>query len=448
MRQIGWLLAVVVSIGAGGSAQVLADNWPQFRGVKFDGVAQSSIPQTWDATTHVKWKIDLAGEGWSCPVVWGDQVFVTAAIREGAANARPEPYRGGGGRRRSDLTKAKYRWEVICLDAKTGEVEWRRVARTGQPSIPRHGSNTFATETPATDGERVYAYFGMTGLYCYDLDGKLQWDVDLGSYEMRAGWGTSSSPVLFDGKLFLQIDNEQQSFIVAIDAQTGKQLWRVDRDEPSQYSSPIIWQNSQRSEVIAGGRVCRSYDPATGRLLWELDMSKGRSSATPLAVGDRLYVGTELRNRGGSDDGGGYLFAVKPGGTGDITPKPTAESNEYIAWRISESGIQMASPILCAGHLYLLERRSSILHCVNADTGATAYRKRISGARAFWASPWTSDGKVFCLDDSGTTFVLAGGPEYKLLASNVIGEQAWSSPAIAGNALYLRTVKRLYCITN
>jgi outer membrane protein assembly factor BamB len=441
---LAWLVLGVVCVRA------RAEGWPQFRGINADGVARCECPEAWDSSKNVRWKIRLSGEGWSCPVVWGDQVVLTEAVRTDTVNhdisSRPEPYRGGGGRRRSDLTAAIYRWDVICVDAKTGQLRWRQTARTGHPPIPRHSSNSYATETPIASGNRVYAYFGMNGVYCYDSAGRLQWKKDPGTYEMRAGWGTASSPVFFEGRLFLQIDNEQQSFVVAFDAESGDELWRVNRNEPSQYSTPVIWQNSQRRELVAGGQIYRSYDPATGKLLWQLDMAKGRSSATPLAVGDRLYVGTEFRNRGGPDDGGGFLFAVKAGGSGDITPAFDANSSNYVAWKIPRSGIQMASPVLCAGHLYLFERRSGILHCVNAETGSTAYRTRVPGARAFWASPWTCGDRVFCLDDGGTTHVLAGGPDFRVLGKNVIDEQAWSSPAIAEDALYLRTVDHLYCI--
>lgn len=432
------------------SVPLQADHWLQFRGNRSDGVAESKFPETWSSSRNVRWKISVPGEGWSCPVVFDDRVFLTTAINTDAGDedsSRPEPYRGGGGRRRSDLTEANYRWEVLCLDAKTGNIEWRRTAREGHPPIPRHSSNSYATETPVTDGERVYAYFGMMGLYCYDITGNLQWKKDLENYEMRAGWGTSSSPVLFDGKLYLQVDNDEQSFLVAFEAKSGKEIWRIKRDEPSQYSSPIIWQNSQRNEVITGGQFCRSYDPATGKLLWELDMAKGRSSATPLAVGDRLYVGTEFRNRGGSDDGGGFLFAVRPGGTGNITPPAEATAGEHVEWKIARSGIQMASPVLCAGRIYLLERRSGIIHCVDAKTGATLYRSRIPGARAFWASPWTDGEHIYCLDADGTTHILASGPELSIIGTNEMDEQTWSSPAIANGALFVRTINHLYCIS-
>jgi outer membrane protein assembly factor BamB len=324
-----------------------AENWTQFRGDDYSGVAQSQFPEVWDETQNVRWKIRVNGEGWSCPVVWEDNVFLTVAVPvSGDAQAsRPQPYTGGGGQRRTDLQNKTFRWDVICLDAGTGKERWRQTARTGKPPMPRHSSNSYATETPVTDGKHVYAYFGMNGVYCYDITGTPVWQKDLGSFEMRAGWGTSSSPVLYDGKLFVQVDNEEQSFLVALDGATGNEVWRVHRDEASQYSTPIIWQNSLRAELIVGGMFYRSYDPASGRLLWQLDMEKGRSSATPIAAGDRLYVGTELRNRGGADDGGGYLFAVKPGGDGDISPPTGQTSSDYIAWKLARSGIQMASPV-------------------------------------------------------------------------------------------------------
>ena len=423
-----------------------ADNWPQFRGPSFDGIAQSQCPTNWDSEKNVKWKAPMQGEGWSAPVIWDGKVYLTTAVRTDGKTAKPEPYTNQGGRSESKFLQAEYRWDVFCLDAKTGKELWRSTARKGNPTLPRHATNTYATETPVTDGKYVYAYFGMMGVYCFDMNGKPIWKKDLGSYEMRAGWGTSSSPVLFEGKLFVQVDNEEKSFLVALDGKTGEELWRVARDEQSSYSSPIIWDNSERAELIAGGMIYRSYDPETGKLLWQLDMEKGRSSATPLAVGDRLYVGTEFRNRGGSDDGGGFLFSVKPGGAGDISPPAGEASSQFIEWKIRDSGMQMASPVLCQGKIYLLERRRGAIHCVDAKTGETVYRQRFPGARAFWSSPLTSDGKVFCVGADGTTFVLAGGDKFQILSENKLPEQTWSTPAIADGALFFRTVDHLYCI--
>jgi len=424
----------LVFILAGFVVTAHAEDWPQFRGSGFDGMAKSTFPVSWSKTENIRWEIPIAGEGWSCPIVWGDRVILTAAVPTGDDPGSIDSYRPGRGAP-EELAKFKYRWEVICVDKSTGKVLWKNSPLTGSPRLPRHQDNSYATETPVTDGQRIIVYFGMMGLYCYDMDGNLEWEKDLGNYEMRAGWGTSSSPVLFEDRVLLQIDNEQQSFVVALDVKSGDELWRVDREEPSQYSSPVIWQNSLRTELVTGGQVCRSYDPDTGKVLWELDMEKGRSSSTPLVVGDRLFVGTEFRNRGGSDDGGGFLFALRP----------TSDGVE-IDWKTPDSGIQMASPVLANDHLYLFERRSGTLHCINATTGEKAYRQRVPSARAFWASPVVQDDVVFALDDGGTTHVIPGGPEFRVTRKNILGERTWSTPAVSENALFIRTATRLFCI--
>jgi len=446
VSRISTSLSLLVLTGALIVGDVQADNWPQFRGASFDGIAKSECPTSWSSEQNVRWKIAVAGEGWSAPVIWDNRVFLTSAIRTDGGDAKPEPYTNQGGSNRTDLQNVKYRWDVFCLDTKTGKELWRKTAKTGNPPMPRHSTNTYATETPVTDGKHVYAYFGMTGLFCYDINGELVWQKDLGNYEMRAGWGTSSSPVLFEDKLFVQVDNEEQSFLVAINTKNGDELWRMQRDENSQYSSPIIWQNSERAELIVGGIFYRSYDPATGKLLWELDMEKGRSSATPVAVADRLYVGTEFRNRGGADDGGGYLFSIKPGGSGNISPPAGASSSQFVEWKIRDSGIQMASPVLCNDKIYLLERRRGAIHCISAKTGETVYRQRFPGARAFWSSPLTCDGKVLATAADGTTYVLGGDSKFEILSENKIPELTWSTPAIANGALFFRTVDHLYCI--
>lgn len=430
------------------------DHWPQFRGPNANGVVQgTAFPMQWDAETNVKWKINNPGEGWSAPVIWDDKLFITAAVEVEQDEDAPESeeskkeYRRGRGRR-PDLLSKVYRWEVHCYDTASGDLLWKEVALEGNPPIPRHGQNTYASETPVTDGNHVYAYFGMTGLFCYDMDGNLVWKQDLGTYPMRAGWGTSSSPVLHGDKLCLQIDNEESSFLVALDAKTGEEVWRVSRDEKSQWSSPIIWENSHRSELVVGGSVVRSYDPESGELLWQLDMRGGRSSASPTADGDRLYVGTEMRNRGGPDDGGGFLFAVNAGASGDITPDEGESESEGIAWICDRSGLQMASPLVCEGHVYVLARRTGTLNCIDAKTGESVYIKRINGARAFWGTPWAYEDKVFCLDDTGTTHIIKAGPEFEVLGTNTIDEQFWSTASFAGGSMFLRGADKLYCIAS
>jgi outer membrane protein assembly factor BamB len=359
---------------------------------------------------------------------------------------------------------AMYKLEVCCLDRATGEVLWNKTAYEGKPRIPTQSSNTYATETPLTDGERVYAYFGMHGVYCYDLKGKQLWKKDLGSYPMAMGYGTGSSPALAEGKLFVQCDNEEKSFLVALDASTGEEKWRVQRKEKTGFSTPLVWKNKVRTEIVClGSPTVRSYDPATGNQLWELGGMAGQAKASPVADAEMLYVGTGggpggmFGGRGGpgrgGPPGGGMagngnrpLFAVKAGASGDITLKKGENSNKGVAWYQAKAGPQTASPLLYEGYLYILDEHGGFISCYDAKTGEQTYKERLTGARGFTSSPWAVDGKVYCLDDAGTTFVLKAGSAFKMLGKNTIEEMAWSSPAVASHALFLRTVDHLYCI--
>jgi len=355
---------------------------------------------------------------------------------------------------------AVYKLEVYCLDRASGKVLWKQVAFEGKPHIPTQASNTYATETPITDGERVYAYFGMHGVYCYDRDGKLLWYKNLGSYPTAMGHGTGSSPALADGRLFIQCDNEQKSFLVALDAKTGAELWRVDRQERTSYSTPFVWKNKVRTEVVCvGSPRVRSYDPETGKQLWELGGMTGQAKASPAASEELLYVGSGGGfgggggGRGGPGGAGGFgsngnrpLIAVKAGASGDITLKNGTASNDGIAWRQPKAGPQTASPLLYKGYLYILDEHGGYLSCCDAKTGEQAYKERLPGARGFTSSPCAADDKVFCLDDGGTTYIVQAGSAFKLQGKNTLDEMCWSSPAVAGHALFLRSVDHLFCI--
>jgi outer membrane protein assembly factor BamB len=340
-----------------------------------------------------------------------------------------------------------YRWEIYCLDAADGKVLWKQIAAQHKPTIPTQASNTYASETPVTDGERVYAYFGMTGLYCYDFAGKLLWSKDLGSYAMMMGWGTGSSPALDDERVFVQCDNEVKSFLAAFDKKSGKELWRVSREEKSTWCTPFVWRNKQRTELVAAGaKRIRSYDPASGKVLWELGKAGAKTggmaaaSATPVADEELLYVST------GSDFGVAPLFAIKAGASGDLTPPPNGTAGDGIAWSLRRGGPSMASPLLYGGYLYVLDQGGGFVTCYEARSGKSVYRERLPGARGFTASPWAYEGKIFCLDQDGRTFVLQAGPEFKVLGKNEIREMCWATPAAANASLFLRSREHLYCI--
>jgi outer membrane protein assembly factor BamB len=304
-----------------------------------------------------------------------------------------------------------------------------------------HSDNTYASETPVTDGKRVYAYFGMKGLYCYDFAGKLLWEKDLGVYQMERDWGTGSSPIIHGDLVYLQIDNEEQSFLLALDSKTGEERWRVSRREGSNWCTPIIWQNRQRTELVTGGKTVRGYDPLSGKLWWELNVGGGRCSASPTADRECLYFGTEKRS-----DGGGFLFAVRAGADGDITPAPGETSSPGVLWVQSQTGIAFASPLVYQDCVYILARNGGRINCYHRETGEQVYSERLPGARTFWATPWAYKDNIFCLDDRGTTHVLQAGREFKILGQNKLNDDFYASCALTEDSIILRGAESLYCI--
>ncbi|MGE0609324.1 MAG: PQQ-binding-like beta-propeller repeat protein [Pirellulales bacterium] len=461
-----------------------ADDWPQFRGPSAIGLTnEQGLPTEWNAVAdgqdeNIAWKANLPGVAWSQPIVVGDSIFVTTAVSEG--QPKPQAGRGGGGGRgrggfgpggrpggnrppnaeggedapRGEAPRprggfgrgggappdAVYQWQVLCLDRATGEIRWQKTAHEGKPTIPIHRTNTYASETPVTDGERVYAYFGMTGLYCYDLSGNQVWSKEFESFPMAMGWGAGSSPALDGDRVFVQCDNEEDSFLAAFNKLTGEEVWRDTRDEKSNWSTPYLWKNKVRTELVtAGGTRVRSYDPASGKLLWELGGIRGRCSATPVGNDEMLYFGT------GGGQGPGPLMAVKAGAAGEISANDTGEESS-IAWTLPRGGPSMASPLLYENCLYVIDQRGGIVGCYDAHTGEQYYRERLPDAKGFTSSPWAYDGKVFCLDEEGQTFVLKAGPSFEVLSTNKLDDMFWSSVAIADGKLLLRGVDRLYCI--
>ena len=432
--------------------QALSENWSQFRGPGGNGiVSEGELPVTWGPDNQILWKVRLAGVGWSQPIVWADQIFVTTA--ETDKQLKPDPKQTGPGvggyaaffsRGTVSLPppNVNYRWKVLCLNASSGKTIWERIARDGRPTIPIHANNSYASETPATDGERLVAYFGMAGVYCYDLAGNLLWTRDLGAHRMQFGWGTGSSPILFDNKVYIQCDNDDASFLVALDKKTGQDAWRVKREEKSNWATPYIWKNKARTELVtAGGDQMRSYDPESGELLWTMK-GNGRTATTPVGEADLLYVDSYDRLTGGS----GVFAALRAGASGDISLRAHETSNSHVAWITTIKGFRVASPTLCQECVYILEQNGGIIRCLDAKTGKEHYRKRLPGAAGFTASALANQGKVYCVDQNCRTTIIQSGPELRVVAANDLGEMCWASPSIAGNHLLLRTTDHLYAI--
>lgn len=435
-----FLLAVVLL-----SASVCAADdahWPQFRGPGARGVApDAGRTDAWSATEHVLWKQEIAGRGWSCPIVWGDRAFVTTSVSFGEVEeAKRGLYFGG---ERKDRPNAEHVWLVVCLDLNTGALVWEKEVHRGVPEKGLHIKNSYASETPVTDGERVYAYFGNVGLFCFDFDGNLQWDRRWPAVRTQAEWGTAASPTLHQGRLYVVNDNQDQSFLEAIDVANGSTVWRVDRDEKSNWSTPLVWEHAQRSEIVTpGSRLTRAYD-LDGNELWRLGGASSITIGTPYAAGGLLYVSS-----GYILDKQKPLWAIRPGANGDITLKEAETSNAAIAWCQKQGAPYNPSTLVYGDLLYVLLDRG-LLACYDARTGDLVYEpQRLGGANAYTSSPWAYDGKVFCLDEYGTTTVVKAGRDFEVLRQNSLEEDdmALATPAVAGRKLLIRTDKRLYCI--
>jgi len=416
------------------------DNWPRFRGPGSNMLAEGKdLPSEWGNEQNLKWKRPLKGKGWSSPITWGNRIFLTEAILDmsslPADTVPPEE------RAKENPQDAVYRWMVYCIDLGSGELIWERTAFEGKPGIRTHRENTYASETPVTDGKRVYAYFGMTGLYCYDFEGNLVWEKDFGAFKTQSDWGTSTSPLLYRDKLYLQMDSEEGSFLVALDKYTGEEIWRVGREEKTNWSTPVIWKNRVGTELVTAGQKARSYDPKTGRLIWELDLGGGRNISSPVASKKLLFTGNEKRA-----DGGGFLFAVKAGSKGDITPPEGDSTSSGVLWRRPSSGLSMPSPLLYKGNIYIVDR-SGFLYCYEESTGREVHPKtRVPEAAPFWASPWAHAGRIWCLDERGTTHSIRAGGQFEVLSRNSIDDKFWSSAAITDRGYVFRGVSNLYYV--
>ena len=439
-------LGLVVACGLGLFATGTAGgaDWSRFRGPEGNSVVVGvKLPAEWAEDSHVAWKVRIPGRGWSQPVVAGNRIFVTTAIAEN----EEEPRRSDGGvpRGARNATKDDYQWKVMCLSASTGRVLWDDVAYEGKPAHRKHRGNTYASETPVIDDERVFVYFGAQGMICYDHSGKRQWEKKLGGFPTQAGWGTASSPVTYGDTVLIQCDNQRQSFLVALDKKTGDEVWRVDRDEKTNWSTPYLWKNRAREElVVAGGTKMRSYAPATGKLLWEMAGS-GRTSVSPVGNEEMLFVDSVKSFQGSP----GRFAAIRPGASGDISLQAGETTNEFVAWSMILRSYRNSSPLLYRNCVYMLEQSRGIVRCFDAKTGKLNYQERLPGSSGFAASPWANDDKIFLLDDAGLTTVLAPGPQYKLIRSNRLSDGiVWSSPAVAGDRLLIRGREHLYCIRN
>jgi outer membrane protein assembly factor BamB len=411
------------------------DDWPRWRGPLDDGMARGDAPLEWGPSKNIAWQAAIPGRGHSSPVIWGDRIFLTTAVPVGEepAAAAPAPQQGrmpgGSGPLR------EHKFLVLCLDRKTGKTLWERVAVTATPHEGYHGQyGSFASNSPVTDGKRLYAFFGSRGLYCYDLDGKLLWSREFPPMSMRMAFGEGTPTVLDGDTLYLKFDHQKGSYMVALDKLTGKERWRVDRDEDSSWSPPLVLTHEGRKQVVVSAtRRTRAYEPETGKVIWECGGLGANAIPAPVTAKGVVYVMSGYRDPN--------LLAIRLGRQGDLT------SSDAVLWTNTRGNSYTPSPVLHDDKLYFVSDNGTI-SCLNAQTGQPYYaQQRLPKPCSIKASPVGINGKLYISTEEGDVFVIRMGEKYEALATNSLPNQMFiATPAVAGGSLYLRGQNTLFCI--
>ena len=422
--------------------------WPSFRGPDASGVGDgANLPTTWDLekSINIKWKTPIPGFSHSSPIIWDDRIYVTTAVPLGNGSGTFKHGEASGVASTTD--DVPHAWHVYALDLQTGKLLWDRVAHEGIPKTQRHVMASQANATPATDGRHIVAFFGSEGLYCYDTTGKLVWQRDLGvlranrildaSYE----WNTASSPIIHKNLVILQLDLMEGSHIRAFDIDTGNDVWRTDRDEIPSWATPLVATAGGRTELItAAGKYARGYDPDTGKELWRLAKHSEFPTPSPIAGAGMIFVTS------GTGSTVQPIYAIRPGAIGDISLKDDEESNGAVAWSKLRGGPSIPTPILYGDLLYVCNERG-ILSAYVARTGERVYQERLTRGGNYSASAVAADGKLYFASEDGDVIVVKAGEKFERLAVNPMGELMMATPAVAPNAIILRTQHQLVAVS-
>jgi len=414
-------------------------HWPAWRGPAGNGVASTEAPTKWSDEENVRWMIELPGRGMSTPIVWGERLYLTTAVPTGEApEVEPEPEEEGGGRgfRRVPLREQSY--EVHCYDRNTGELVWRQVATVETPHEGYHATyGSWASAAPITNGEQLFVSFGSQGIYAYDLDGELSWKQELGvQLRMRNAFGEGHAPVLAGDALVLVCDQEDQSFVVALDRETGKELWRQERDEPSAWATPLVTEHGGRLQVVTSGtnRV-RSYDPTTGEILWECGGIGLNAIPAVLRLEDTVIAMSGYREAN--------IVAIELGGEGDLT------GSDSVAWTSAKGCAYTASPVLHDGLYYTVTDRGFI-SCFDALGGDALYvEERLPRGSTLKSSPIAAGELLYVPTEAGEVHVIKLGPDYEVVRTNSLTDQVFvASPIVVDGDLILRSVTHLICVSD
>ena len=439
-RIAGWTAAVVLLAGVGEAGENSTDpmhNWPAWRGPLANGAApHADPPLVWSQADNLKWKLDLPGQSSATPVVWADKVFVVTAVEtDRTVDRLTPPKMEPPGGYRTERPKRYYRFLVYCVDRETGGVRWKRVATEQLPHEGHNYNHAYASGSPTTDGRRLYVTFGSRGIFCYDLDGNLVWKRDLGEMVTRFGWGEGASPTLYGNSLAVNWDHEGSSALFVLDATTGQTRWKVDRDEETSWSTPLVVEHSGAKQLIVNAtRRVTSYDLDSGKILWECGGQTEVLVSSPVVLDDVVICMSGFRRSA--------IYAIPLDATGDLT------GTDRVAWRYDRGAPYVPSPLLYGELLHFTKGNQPILLRLNARTGETLLDAvRLPDLREVYASPVGAADRVYIVGRDGTTVVLKNRAELEVLAVNRLDDPIDASPAAAGKELFLRSKGRLYCIS-
>ncbi len=441
MKKTLWILgfAAALSLSAGHPVD-FEKNWHQWRGPYMTGYTPNGDPPLeWSETTNVKWKIPLPGKGHSTPIVWGDQIILTTAVDTGKRGSPAEPASGPQSGRQGmppgRRTANVHRFDVLSVNRLSGKIDWQRTVAEETPEEATHEFGSWASNSAITDGEHIYAYFGSRGLFCLDMSGDLQWGRDFGQLEKRMEFGEGESVALYRDRLVVNWDSEGASFITALDKKTGRDIWKVDRDEGTSWTTPYIVEVDGKPQVVTSAtKLIRGYDLETGRLIWQCGGMTQNAIPTPFAADGILYAMTGFR--------GNALLAIRlSGATGDIT------GTEAVVWKLDRETPYAPSALLIEDSLYFLRGNNGILSCFEAKTGREFYTgQRLDGIGNIFASPVGAAGRIYIAGQQGTFYVVKHGPRFEILAKNSLDDNFIASPVVLGKQLILRGYESLYCI--
>ena len=444
-HRVTLLMASLVTLAAGAVnalATQPAGDWPQWRGPAATGEAalDAKPPLTWAEDSHIRWKVGVPGRGRSTPIIWKDRLFLTTAV-ETATPVDPEKVKTVMAstpefmRKDAHVPEKVVQFVVMAFNRTDGSVLWQKTLREQAPLAGTHADASWASGSPITDGELLYVYFGTYGLYALTLDGEKKWNKDLGVFKTKANFGEGASPVICGDLLIVNQDYEGESFIVALDRKSGEERWRAKRNETTSWATPlVITQEGKSRIVVSATKRIRCYNPADGTLFWEVGGMTDNTIPCPVTDGNLVFCMSGFR--------GNALLAIKlSAAAGDLTGKPDA-----MVWSSKVNTPYVPSPVLSGGFLYYIKGNDGFLSCAEAATGKVQYFNKLAGLQTVFASPVAADGRLYVPGKNGMTAVVKLGPQFDLLASNKLDDVLIASPAVAGNQLFIRGDKKLYCI--